>query len=231
MSSITARTLINDALGNIGVLDATETASAEQAQHGLRTLNRIIDSYNAKRLAIYAVKEVVTSFAGASAAIGTGLTIDTDTPLRLMNGNYYVRSGISYPLPLWSREAYNAVILKATPGEYPSGIYYDRQIPGTVYVWPVPSVAPQYHLQVMAKMSSFVDLDTAYKFPDGYQDLLFYTLCERLPAAYNFPVNPADSAEATRARLAVGKNNTNVPILDTIQGVGSRWNIYSNQFQ
>ena len=116
---ITARELISDALGDIGVLDPMETMTAEQAQQGLRTLQRIIDSLNSQRLFVFAVRDVVSSFAGASASVGPGQTVNTAHPLRLENGCYFVRSGLSYPLPVWTREQYNAVILKGLSGEYP----------------------------------------------------------------------------------------------------------------
>lgn len=225
----TARDLIADALGDIGVLDPNETMTAEQAQHGLRTLNRVIDSWNARRLHVYAVRDVVATFAGGSATIGPGGTIDTPHPLRLEPGCYYVKSGISYPLPLWSREDYNARVLKAQAGEYPQGIYYDRAIPGMVYVWPVPSAPIEYHLQVLLPLADFADLDTDYALPAGYQDALFWSLCERLPAGYNLPVNPESNTNAAAARAVIAKNNAVVPVLDASRrGSVAPWNIYSN---
>lgn len=226
----TARELVSDALNDIGVLDVNETMTAEQAQHGLRTINRIVDRWNARRLQIFAISQVVATFSGATASIGPGLTIDTPSPLRLLPGGYYVKSGLSYQLPVWDRESYNAVILKSLSGEYPSGIYYDRQIPGTVYVWPVPSAPLEYHLQVMQQLSEFADLDTDYTFPAGYKDAFFYSLCERLPPAYNLPVGALAAAEAKKARDTIAKNNTEVPLLDTVDD-GGRFNIFSNQFQ
>lgn len=225
----TARELIADALGDIGVLDPMEAMTAEQAQHGLRTLNRIIDSLNAQRLQVPAITEVVASFAGASASIGPGLTINTPHPLRLETGCYYVKSGISYPLPLWSREDYNARVLKGQSGDYPQGIYYDRATPGTVKVWPVPSVPIDYRLQCLVQLADFADLDTDYAFPVGYKDAFYWALCERLPSAYNLPVNPEANRGADKSRAVIRKNNTVVPVLDaSLRQEGSRWNIYSN---
>lgn len=223
----TARELISDALGDIGVLDPIETMSAEQAQHGLRALNRIIDSLNAQRLALYAVRDVAATFSGGSAQVGPGLAVNTAHPLRLEPGCYYVKSGISYPLPLWSREDYNAAVLKAQAGEYPRGIYYDRQLPGTVYVWPVPAAPVEYHLQMLQPLADFADLDTDYSLPPGYKDLLYWSLCERLPAGYNLPVNPESNSNADKARAVVRRNNTVVPVLDA-RRQAAPWNILSN---
>lgn len=227
----TARELIEDALGDIGVLDPQEPMTGDQAAQGLRTLNRVVDDWNARQLSVYAVKEVQASFAGATATIGTGLTINTDKPLRLEPGCYYVKSGLSYPLTVWTQQDYNSIILKSNAGDYPTGIYFDRLIPGTVYVWPVPSVAVDYRLMVFSKLSQFADLDTAYSFPDGYANAFFYTLCERLPAAYNLPVNPDSKALAVSARQAIKTNNTQVPTLQTANDTSRRWNIFSNQYQ
>ena len=226
----TARELISDALGDIGVLDPVETMTAESAQHGLRTLNRILDRWRAQRLHVHTVSDVVATFAGASAAVGPGLTINTPHPLRLEPGCYYVRGGLSFRLPVWSREDYNAVILKGMAGEYPQGVYYDRQTAGTVRVWPVPSSPVEYHLQVMAQLPDFADLDTDYQLPPGYRDALFYSLCERLPRAYNLPVDPGAAAEAAKARATLRKNNTEAPVLSTAES-DARFNILSNQYQ
>ena len=226
----TARELINDALGDIGVLDPIETMTAESAQHGLRTLNRILDRWRAQRLHVHAVSDIVATFSGGSATIGPGATIDTPHPLRLEPGCYYVRSGLSFQLPVWSRGAYNAVILKAMSGEYPQGVYYDRQTAGAVHVWPIPSSPVEYHLQVMAQLPDFADLDTDYKLPAGYRDALFYSLCERLPRAYNLPVDPGAAAEASKARATLRKNNTEAPVLSTAES-DARFNVLSNQYQ
>jgi len=225
----TARTLIADALGDIGVLDPNETMTAEMAQHGLRTLNRIIDRWQAQRLYVWAVTEVVATVSGASATIGPGQQFDVTHPQELQPGCYYVRSGMSYPLPIWEREDYNAKILKAQAGEYPQGIYYDRQMSGRVYVWPVPSAPLEYHLQVLTRLPVFADLDTEYQLPDGYQDALFYTLTERLPAAYNLPVSQTAVTEAAKARRVIKAGNSQIPVLQIGEINAGRLNILTNQ--
>lgn len=224
----TARTLIADALGDIGVLDPMETMTAESAQHGLRTLNRIIDRWQAQRLYVWATTDVVATVSGASATIGPGLQFNTPTPQSLQPGCYFVRSGMSYPLPIWKVEDYNAVILKAQAGEYPQGIYYNAK-DGVVRVWPVPSAPLEYHLQVFMRLPVFADLDTDYSFPDGYQDALFYTLCERLPAAYNLQPSPLAVSEAAKARRVIKAGNSEIPVLQIGSGQSGRLNILTNQ--
>ncbi len=222
--SITARTLVEDALQDCGVLDPIETMSAEQADHGLRSLNRIIDGWRARRLYVYTITDVAASFSGASATVGSGLTVNTDAPVRFEPGCYYVKDGATYPLSLLDAQGYASIQGKADQGD-PVAIYYDRAIPGNVYVWPVPTTSRTYHFLVMRKLSAFADLDTTYSLPDGYQDALHWTLCERIPRAYNMPVSAADVAEAAKARAAIMRANTTVPILSATPDSGARINI------
>lgn len=226
--TITARTLVTDALNDIGVLDPTETATAEQSSHGLRVLNRIIDRWRGQRLYVYAIDDVVATFSGASATVGTGQTVNTEAPIRFEDGCFYRIANIDYPLPQWELTQYNQIALKTTSvSSYPQGFYYDRDIPGTVTVWPVPATAIEYHFQVMKKLSSFATLDTVYSLPDGYQDALHYSLCERLPAAYNLPVNPADVAQAATGRQVVRRANARVPVLELAPNQNMRVNIFT----
>lgn len=211
----TARVLVQDALADVGAIDATETMSADQAAHGLRTLNRIIDGWRSQRLYVYALTNVQASFSGATATVGTSLTINTEAPVRFESGCYYVVDDESYPLEQWTAEQYNAIGSKSDGSTHPQGFYYDRKIPGTVTVWPVPSSAVEYHFMVMQKLSAFADLTTDYTLPDGYVDALHYTLCERLPTAYQLAVDPVNVAEARRARNRIRKNNVRVPVLST----------------
>jgi len=230
-ASLTARTLIADALSDIGVLDPNETMTDEMAQNGLRTLNRLLDRWTAEKLFVWAVTEVTATTSGASMTIGPGLTFDCLHPQALQPGCYYVKSGMSYPLPIWSREDYNAVILKAQSGEYPQGVFYDRLIPGTVKVWPVPAAPVEYHLQIMVNLGNFADLDTVYSFPDGYYDALFYSLTVRLPAAYNLAVDPQQAKEAANAKRTIRRGNVQVPVLTAAPVAIGRLNILTNQRQ
>lgn len=229
----TARELISDALGDIGVLDPIETMTAESAAHGLRTLNRILDSWSAQRLMCYASREIVASFAGpATIGPAAGATISSpDVPLRILPGCYYVLSGISYPLQVWTVEQYNAVTYKGLSTQYPQGLTYDRQHPlGTIRVWPVPSVPIEYHLMTLQPLAAFSDLDTDHDLPAGYRDALFYALCVRLPAAYNLQASPLAVQQLRSAMSVLRVNNTTVPRLSTVGEGSGRYSVTWNGY-
>ena len=210
----------------IGAIAATETMGAPQAQLGLRTLNRVMDRWQAARLYVFCVTEVVATVGGISATIGPGLQFDCAPPQALHRGCFFLRSGLSYPLEVWDRESYNAITLKTIANDFPQGVFYDRM--GKVFFTGVPSPA-EFHLQVLSRLPKFANLDTDYPLPDGYEDALYWTLCERLPAQFNLPVSANATLEARNARRAIRKANVMIPTLQVGGDSRSRYNIFSNQ--
>jgi hypothetical protein len=203
------------------------TMTANMLASGLRTLNRTIDAWRAKSLYVHALTNVTANFSGSGATVGSGQTINTDAPLRFVDSCYYVKSGTSYPLPLWTQKQYFAITSKTEVGEHPEGFYFDGNVPGVVHVWPVPSASVEYHFVVMKKLSEFADADTAYSLPDGYKAALYDELCVRLPAVYAQPTNPIHVQASIVSRNAIKRNNTKPIILSAEPDVGQRENIIS----
>jgi hypothetical protein len=220
-----AREQLQDAMVEIGAIGASETMKAAQAQLGLRSLNRMIDGWQSKRLLVYAVTEVVANVTGATATIGTGHIFDTPLPARLERGCYFVSGSQSYPIQVWDRESYNNQTLKGQSGQT-QGVYLDRAA-GVVKFWPVPSAA-EIHLQVLNRLSSFADLDTDYAVPDGYQEAIYQTLLERLPSLFGLPVGQGVPQRAASARRALRRVNADIPTLQT-ESSGGRYNVLTNQ--
>lgn len=222
----TARELVGDALQEIGVLEMGGTMSGDQAAHGIRVLNRIIDAWRAKSLYVHALTNVTANFAGTGATVGAGLTVNTAAPLRFVDTCYYVKSGTSYPLRQWTSEQYFGISSKTEAGEYPQGFYFDGNVPGAVHVWPVPDASVEYHFVVMKKLSEFAGLDTDYSLPDGYETALHDELCVRLPLSYEMQTKPAHVQASIASRMAIKHNNTKPIILDATDN-GARPNIIS----
>lgn len=222
----TARDLVTDALMNIGVLRMGGTMTGQQSAHGLRVLNRIVDNWRAKSLYVYALTNLTANFSGTGATVGASLTVNTDAPLRFVDSCYYVKSGTSYPLPMWTHAQYFAIGSKTEAGEYPQGFYFDGNVPGVVHVWPVPSASVEYHFVVMKKLSEFADIATDYSLPDGYEAALHDELCIRLPGSYGLQVLPDHAANASSSRLTIKRNNTH-PIILSLPDKGRRTDIIS----
>lgn len=222
----TARQLIQGSMIDIGALDANETMDADQANQGLRVLNRIIDQWRASRLYVWAIKEVVANVTGQSATIGPTGTFVTPHPQKLWGGCYYVRNGQSWPLEVLERESWDLILTKAQSGNDMTAVYYDRQIPGTVYFWTSPSTATEVHLQVLVQLPEFSDLDTDVSLPDGYYAALAATLNEKLPRVYGLPVDPLAPREGATARRIIKRANVDIPLMnfDSRLPTGGWWN-------
>lgn len=213
--AITARATIQGALKLIGVLDPAETMTPEDSDDGLRMLNNLVDAWNIERLNIYAVVDVTASFAGASATIGTGMTINTPRPIRIESA-YYRRGGVDYPLDIIDDAEYNSISMKAISTDYPEVLYYTADAPtGQVFVYPVPTSVTPYTFQVMKQLTAFADLDTAYNMAQGYAKALMYALAVELAPLYQKEALATILRIHMNSKRALKRANVVVPQLET----------------
>jgi hypothetical protein len=216
---VTAQTLIQDALRGLGVLDPTETLEAEDADGGLRALNMMVDAWLLDEFYAYAILEVIATFAGKTASIGTGQAINTPRPVGIAPGCFYNKSAgasvQSYPIAQLTREQYSNIGYKDVPNEYPDAFYFDSAYPvGQIIVYGVPSAPVEYHFMVWQQLSQFSDLVTQYNFAPGYGRLLKLALMQELSPEYQAPMPPESIAALNQVRRAVKRVNAKVPILN-----------------
>lgn len=230
--AVTARATIQGALKLIGVLDPTETMSADDSADGLTLLNNIVDAMNVDRLNIYTITEVVATFSGASATIGPGMQINTTRPMRLESA-FYRRSGIDYPLRIIDVDEYSGISLKTVSGDFPEVMYYTGDSPtGMVYVWPVPA-SNEYHIQVQSQLTAFEDLGTVHTLPQGYAKALMYLLAPEMALLHQREASPSVIRIGVGTMRSLKRANVTVPLLD-VQVPGNtasagRINILSNR--
>lgn len=220
-----ARDLLQDAMVEIGAIGASETMKSAQAQLGLRSLNRMVDGWQTKRLLVYAVTEVVATVSTVSATIGAGMTFSVPLPNKLERGCFYVSGSTSYPIQVWDRESYNNETLKSLSGQT-QGVYFDRAA-GVVKFWPVPSGA-EIHLQVLTRLPTFASLDAVYTLPDGYEEALYQSLLERLPSLFSLRVGDGVVNRAASARRALRRVNSDIPTLQT-ESAGGHYSVLTNK--
>lgn len=229
--SITARTIITDALKLAGILASGETLNANDASDGLRMLNNLIDGWNSEGLYTFAVSDVSATFSGASATIGTSMVVNTSRPTKIKSA-FYRSGGIDYQLRVIDADEYYSIIDKTTSGN-PEVIYYESTAPtGTVRVYPVPG-STEYHLQVEAQLTEFANLDTAYDLPQGYKRALTYTMAEEEAPIFGQVIAPSISLAARNMRRVIKRSNSKVPVMTVLVPGNSaespRINILTNQ--
>lgn len=219
--------IIKSALQELGVLDASESPSAADAQWGLTKLQRIVDRYNARLSMIYNVNfTTFTLPAGPNpVTIGPGATLDVNQRpvsiptigLVLDGGN----SGVELPLNPRDQDWWANNRIKGLTSTLPTDFYYspdwlvqnDDSQWGQIFFWPVPTASHQIILQSRQVLGAYTAITDDFTMPPGYWDLLVYELAITLSPS--FGVQPSQVlVEGRKAALkAVQVNNIVSPRL------------------
>lgn len=210
----TAADLIDAALTEIGVRAAGETLSAAEASEGLSTLNRMLDSWAAERLAIYTISRTTWTITASdgSYTVGTGANVNRARPVSVDHVNYIDTStdpDTEYPLAKLTEDAYAGITLKALTSETPQAWYYNPTYPtGTLELWPVPTSSTlQGVMYAPTAVAQFTALTTAVSVPPGYERAIIKNLALELAPSYGKKVDAALAIQAQEAKATIKRAN------------------------
>ena len=226
--SVTASDVIRRALRIIGAIAGGETPSSTEEADALQVLNAMLDSWNTKSLAVYALRdESLTLTGAASYTIGMGGDLNTARPVKI-EAAYTRLSSIDYHVEQASADAWYQLAAKSTIGTVPEWLYYEPSYPlGTLYLYPKPTTGV-LHLVTRAPFAAYSAADSLV-LPPGYQDAITYNLAIRLAPEYGRPVTPEVAAIARDALNSIGLVNFRAPILSTGFEGGRRSDIWSGE--
>lgn len=213
----TANEIIAESLGAIGMLNAGETASAEDSLLCLSVLNTMIDAWNLPSLTQYTTQDATATLGSGvgSLTIGPSMTIAVTRPTRIELGSYVRSEGIDYPMSGLNEAEYNRISLKSVNGHVPRFFFYDAgTLTGTIYYWPVPNLACVVHHPVATQFEAFADLVTSYNFPQGYKRAMVFNLALEIAPHFEQPPAPWIESAAKKSLRLVKKANYQVPELD-----------------
>jgi hypothetical protein len=200
----TARTIITLALEAMNRLAPGEALDADLAAACLRRLNAIADDWSAGRdmmpqeLLTGGVVNgaTLTLAAGAFAAIGVG-----DEIIQMQADGF--------PMDPITMQQYQNILLKDQAGR-PQVWAWDGL--ATVYVYPA-SAGNTISLMTRAPFASFVDLDTTYTLPSGYQGAFAASLAVAMAPALLGGVPPGLLAAEKKAMYNVSNSTVRPAIL------------------
>jgi hypothetical protein len=204
----TALELIQSSMRLAGILASGETATADEAVDGLKSLNDILENWSLENLMVlqgnneqFALTPGVSTY-----TIGPGGAFNTTRPIRI--GLSFTRvNGSDFPLQQWGLDEYNAVSVK-TVGAIPEQYVYINENPlGTIILYPVPQTASTLFLNTDSLLTFPVALATTLVFPPGYEKALRYTLATNLAPEYGVTVSPAVGAIATASKADIKRAN------------------------
>lgn len=206
--AVTARTLVGDALIEVGVADPIDAPSAVDAERGLRILNRdILDPWNAQRQFAFARRFDTFSWPNGEASRTIGPTgnfvIPHARPIEILDANR-IDQTVHYPVNIRDAAWFAGLSIPNFNSTWITDIYYSPEVPhGTIRAWPVPTTTQSLQLETYVALAQFVTLDASADFAPGYESAVIETLKELCYAAWHRPQPPEQRERAMKARALV----------------------------
>lgn len=199
----------------IGAIDPLETITTDEAAHGLRKLNELLESWSGETLAVYQIlQEGFATVAGTgSYTIGSGATWNTARPLRIESAFLRDSSSNDTPLDVLNREEYDAIPLKTTQYRPEHLFYYPTVANGVVYLIGVPDAVYTVYLNSLKALQSFAALTTTVVLPPGYLRAIKSNLALELAPGYAKTPSALLVSIAVQSKAAIKRINSRTPKL------------------
>ena len=219
---MTTLDLLKGAANVLGLLGSGETLTASDADALLGTLNRVLDSWNAERAAVY--REVIATFTLQPSlqphTVGpTGVFVVSQRPVSLAAVTLILSDTTRIPIDVHQGPDGAAwwadIRVQGITSSVPTDVYYDAAWPnGSLYFWPVPAAA--YNVELLSRIIlADLALDDTFSLPPGYLDALTLTVAEQASTDFGVNLSPAIPMRASRARARIWANNTPTPYIAT----------------
>lgn len=213
--------MVKQALAQIGSYAQGQVVSAADMQFSIITLNRIIDSWNAKRRTIYS-KDFTTYTLIPNHqphTIGpSGDFVVSSRPIKILNANI-VLSGtsptVNSPLNIRDADWWAANLVQGLTSGLPTDLYYNPAFAnGQLNLWPISTVAHGIQLETLFILTQVTQL-TIVNLPPGYDDALTLTLAEHLSEPFSKALTPGLIKLAREARATIVVPNLAAPRIST----------------
>lgn len=221
--SASAGDLIRDALLEIQAIAVGELPTNAESQDGLRTLNRMLDAWQAQRLNVFATQRLllplqigVQTYQLGSSSTTAGWSIAR--PARIDYGGVVVTTEQPQPLEValtaYTESDWLQIPVKAIESALPQGYWDDQGFPfRNISFWPIPNVSGlQFACYSWVALQQFSDLLTPYGWPPGYMEAIVKNLALRLAPQYPGNASQLLLVQAQQA-LAVLKSSNQQPVL------------------
>jgi hypothetical protein len=209
----TVRDLIRDALFACEALGQDESVSAADSQLGMRILQRMLDTWSNRNLAVYATATSTITTTGGTASYATSSWSPTTRPVSIQN--VYVRqNGVDEPVTVVPQEVYDSVPYKSAQGLPEIAFYKPSASAGTIYLYPIPDSAYTVYVNGRFPLAASIGLDTEITLPPGYEAAIVSNLAIKLCPYFGVKnVSPALQQEAFESYDAIARLNFVPPVL------------------
>lgn len=219
---MTWQELLSDAFFENGTYSPGETVDSEHIEFAAGRLNSMLDSWKGARLNIYRLQRTgpFSLVSGTQTyTIGAGATWDTPRPVWIDYAGLVQTVGGGSPVPEFPMTPmtdfeWAKTVTKTLQSTIPTALWYDRTFTalgyGTIYIWPVPTVANQVALYSPVPIDEITypdDLADTVLFPPGYKDFIMYHTAIRIGPAFGLPRPSATTVEMAAKAMELVKND------------------------
>lgn len=178
----TALELINASLKAIGVLAKGETLSADDSADALTALQYMLENWSATGTRVWFVTNESLTYGASPSTIGTGGTLNTARPEKILAAYFQDSSGNDSSLEIIDYAKYARISLKSLAG-IPAYLYYSPEYPlGKIYLYPVGSGT--LILDSLKPLTDPTAVSSSVSFPQEYNDAIKWNLAVRLAPDY-----------------------------------------------
>jgi len=229
---LTAFDLIRDALMEIGVASREDEPDIKDLELGLRYLNRLVESNNICKSAMYTPRNDSYTLTANQAAYTIGVDpagvleadFDDVRPTSIRNIVLQLQSSptVVRDRPMeeldhdqWARKQVREVY--AIPKQY----HLDEAYPlSTITFFPGPSSAYTVEIESWQQGARIANLYDAISYPPGYHDFWMYQLAVRLCGPFHAPITQNLIMMERRAIDKIVGVNSRAPLLDSDPALG-----------
>ena len=235
MSAFTARTIITDALSDLGVLGVGRSLSDRDGAFALRYLQRLIDSGELDRRVIHTVLRssyTLTANDGEYTIGPTGNFVQA-RPIWIASATVKrVGEDLETPLHIMTRDEYLYYHDKTLTSQVPECLFMEPTVTNaTLFLLPIPTTAATLVLGTPTALTGFANLSTTYTFTPGYEDWFLLRLRNKLARPFGRPLTQDMRDEEALAHKALERVNDSGPpvMVNDFGGRGGGYMIESNR--
>jgi len=185
---MTVRELIKKSAVLAGIIDPSETMSADESSDGLTSLNEMIDSWSNDGLLLYKYEQSSLAFTSGESSKAYSQTPEHIQSAMLVLPN--TSPAVETEIGILSPKEWSELKTKALTGQIQK-IFIQRTATGAnILPWPVPDASMTVNLYRLTALSSFSTLDDAISVPAGYIRAIRYNLAIELSLEYGKEINP-----------------------------------------
>ena len=185
---LTRNQIIESALRKLGVIAEGQSPSAQNYTDGAMALNTVIAQLKSIGMPLWARSEYTFTPIAATYTIGTGMTLNTPFPVKLLQA-IRIDNGARVPMEIESRENFN--IFPGNSTGTPLKVNYQPYINyGVVSFWPTPtsSNTATVTLVYQRPFQYFTASTETMDFPEEWYNAIIYHLAVRLAPEWGVPL-------------------------------------------